>query len=499
MMPRAIPFSRILMALLCGVFISIPFLMTQYPPITDLPQHSAQIRLFLETLGNPSQSAYKIQWLTPYSVSYAVLGGAWALFGPLNAGRMAMLAIVLLWVGSIHGIAWKRDRSGAAACVASVFALNHVINWGFYSFAIGFPAFCLWFALTSERDSSTKPIVRGLTLLVTAFLLYISHVLWFAAGVLWLGLSGLILRRDVRGSVRDLALLLPLFVAIWFWYPLFSHSSMATPALWVSGPLDRLTFSAICDSALGGIRGPTELIVLGAAFAWIGLGLLQHRTNLVELIDWPLLLAGGMFFTLAVVLPDKYMNTIRFGQRWMPPALIMFVLALPSPAVRPLIRRAAAIALVAIFCIFVSKAWLNFEHTELSGLPQALKALPESPRVVGLAFGNKSDFVKGYPFIQMFAYAQALKGGTLNFSFAEWSPCLVVYKKPFVRPWTRGLEWFPQRVQESDLNYFDYALFMGPDELYTKLAHDPRLAPVTTTGRWRLYRIRARQNDLHPK
>lgn len=489
MIVRAVSPSRILMALTCGVLISIPFLVTHYPPITDLPQHSAQIRLFWDTLENPSQSVYKIQWLTPYSLSYTILGGAWALFGPLSAGRMAMLAIVLLWVVGIHGIALKRSRSGAAACVASVFALNHVIYWGFYSFTVGFPVFCLWLVLTSERPSSSQSVVHGITLLGVGLLLYVSHVLWFAAGVLWLGLSGLILHRDIRGLLTATAWLVPLFVAIWFWYPLFSHSTMATPALWVSGPLERLTFSGITDSALGGLRGPVELVALGAVFVWIGLGVLQNRRNIVGVIDWPLLLAGGMFLALAVVLPDKYMNTIRFGQRWMPPALIMLVLASPPPVIRPLIRRAAALVLVGAFCVLVSDAWLNFERKEMSGLSQALEALPESPRLLGLAFIQQSELVKGYPFIQTFAYAQALKGGTLNFSFAEWSPCLVVYNKPFSRPWTGGLEWFPGRVVESDLDHFDYALMMGPDRLHAAWARNPRFTPMTETGRWRLYRI----------
>jgi hypothetical protein len=488
-MPKTLSVSRPVLALLCGVFVSLPFLLTHYPPITDLPQHVAQIRLLLDTIGSPSGSAYTIQWLTPYSLSYLILGGAWAVFGAPYAGRVAMLAIVLLWIAAIHWISLTRSRSAAAASLASVFCLNHIINWGFYSFAIGFPAFCLWFALTSDRPSEPFGARDGIASLAAGLLLYVSHVLWLAAGILWLGLSCLVVRRDLRSYLVAMVSLAPLFVAVWLWYPLFSHSTMATPPLWASGPLDRLTFSAISDSALGGIRGYCEPMALGVTLLWIAAGLFQNRSNLENSVDRSLLLAGAMFFALAVALPDKYMNTIRFGQRWMPPAFILLLLAVPAPAVRPLVRQAAALAVVAVFCVVVSMAWLNFERKDLSGLPQALEALPDRPRVLGLAFDRESDFIKGYPFIQIFAYSQVLKGGSLNFSFAEWPPCLVVHKKPFSRPWTGGLEWFPTRARESDLSYFDYALIQGNNQVHDACARNRRLTPVTKIGRWRLYRI----------
>jgi hypothetical protein len=169
--------------------------------------------------------------------------------------------------------------------------------------------------------------------------------------------------------------------------------------------------------------------------------------------------------------------------------MIMLVLAVPAPVFRPVLRRAVAVVAVAAFCAATSLAWLSFEKKELSGLGKALDALPARSRVLGLAFVQESQFIKGVPFIQIFAYSQALKGGALNFSFAEFSPCLVVYKKPFMRAWTGGMEWFPRRVRESDLDHFDYVLIGADDRLHSAWAGHPRISPVTATGRWRLYRI----------
>lgn len=480
---------RLIVAVLCCVFAAVPFLVTQFPPITDLPQQSAQIRLLLEALHNPDTTPYKIQWFTPYSLSYLVLGGSWGLFGPANAGRMAMLAIVLLWIVAIHLIAYARDRSAASAVLAGAFALNHIAYWGFYSFAIGWPSFLLWFHVTGTSYSREFSAKDALLLLGAGLLLYISHVLWLAAGLIWLVLSGLVLRGDVKGTLLRTAYLIPLLVLVGVWYPQFSASSMSTPALWVSSPLSRLSLSWLSDAALGGIRGLAVPVLFCATVAWIGLAAVQNRHDLKRLVDWEMFLAACMFLVLGLALPDKFMNTIRFGERWMPAAFILMVLAVPAPVIRPAFRRAVALITVASFCLMTSLAWMSFEREDLSGLDDALHALPASPRVLGLDFIRKSEFVRGYPFIQVFAYSQVFKGGMLNFSFAEFSPCLVVYKKPFVRPWTGGLEWYPRRVRSTDLDYFDHALIAATQSQHQFWTKNPRLTPVTLDGRWRLYRI----------
>ncbi|MDQ7781778.1 MAG: hypothetical protein RDU20_02800 [Desulfomonilaceae bacterium] len=489
-------------AVLCCLFIAVPFLVAEFPPITDLPQQAAQIRLFLETLRNPEDAPYRIQWFTPYSLSYLALGASWALFGPERAGRMAMLGIALLWIVAIHLTARHRGRSAAAATLAGLFVLNHIMYWGFYSFAIGWPAFLLWFH-AAETSYGRKASIRDAALLLsTGLLLYVSHVLWFIAGIGWLLVSGLLLHRDLRAAAVRIGYLVPLIAAVAMWYPMFSESTMSTPALWVSTPFSRLTLSWLSDAALGGIRGPAVPVVFCAAWVWIAVGIAQHVSavrvrrgradsaeNHESSMDWNLFAAACMFFGMALILPDKFMNTIRFGERWMPAAMILLVLAAPAPMFRPVLRRAVAAVAVAGLCTVIALTWLSFQKKDLSGLQDALNALPEKPSVLGLSFIQHSEFVTGYPFIQMFAYSQLLKGGTLNFSFAEFSPCLVVYKTQFIPPWTGSLEWYPRRVRSTDLDYFDFALINAVEKEHRFWATQPRLTPVTSDGRWRLYRI----------
>lgn len=479
---------RWILAALCCASAAVPFLLVEFPPITDLPQQSAQIRLFLETLYGQDGGQYTIQWFTPYSLSYLLLGLSWALFGPANAGRMAMLATGLIWAIAIHLVSFRRERPEATAVLGSVFFFNHVVYWGFYSFAIGWPAFLLWFSVTANESREGFSVRDGLILVLVALLLYLSHVLWLIAGLCWLGLYSLVFRQPVGKVARQAACLFPLVIAVIAWYPMFAESSMATPPLWGTGPLERLSYSWLTDAALGGIHGPAEYVIFGCCIGWVGFGMLQNRGSLRSAIDWPMLVMSGMFFAFALFLPDKYMNTIRFAQRWMPVAAIAFVAAMPGPVLKPFTRQAATLVILVAFCLITAGAWHGFQHKELSGLNEALDSLPESPKVLGLSYVQQSEFVKGRPFIQVFAYSQVLKGGALNFSFAQFSPCLVIYKKPFVSPWTNGLEWFPTRATEADLRYFDFVLANGTEAIHRNIEAIPALAPVTSGGRWRLYR-----------
>ncbi|AFM22855.1 hypothetical protein [Desulfomonile tiedjei] len=473
----------------CCIAVIIPFAIVDFPPITDLPQQSAQIRLFLETIHDDGGGPYRIQWFTPYSLSYLLLGGSWMVFGPHDAGRVGMALIGVLWILAFWWVARKRNRPESSAILAGVFFFNHIVYWGFYSFAVGWPIFLLWFQAVSDSDDERLSWKSFATFSTLGLLLYLSHVLWLLAGVAWFVLHGVCIRRSIRTLIHGIAYLGPLVIAVILWYPLLAGSTMATPPLWATDPLSRISFSWLADAALGGLEGNAEAIILVFCLVWLVLSARRTWSEFAAETDAEMLLCAGMFLVFALILPDKFMNTIRFGQRWVPPATILLLGAMPGPRYKPGYLRAAALAVLAGFAIYVASAWFAFERTELTGLRAALENLPQSPKTLGLSFPQKSEIVRGYPFIQMFAYSQVLKGGLLNFSFAEFSPCLVVYKTQFQRSWTGGLEWFPGRLRESDLEWFDHIIVNGPDRVHSLLMSKLPVQPVTKEGTWRLYRI----------
>jgi hypothetical protein len=394
-----------------------------------------------------------------------------------------------LWTIAIHLTAYRRDRSAASATLASLFFFNHIVYWGFYSFALGWPAFLLWIHVTTDKSQAGFSASNTFLWMGVALLLYLSHVLWLVAGVLWFLVHSIVFRRPLRDVIERSAHLAPVIIAVAIWYPRLAQSTMDTPAIWGTFLLSRLSLTWLTDAALGGLKGPAEGIVFGIVLVWLVASVAQHGREIRSRTDRELLLAAAFFFLLVLVLPDKYMNTIRFEQRWMPSAVVMLLLAVPPPRIAPLFRQGVALVTAVAFCLAVSVVWMTFERTELSGLRTALEALPEHPRVLGLSFIPESEYIEGRPFIQTFAYSQVLKGGGLNFTFAEFPSCLVVYKKPKQPPWTVGLEWFPERAKPSDLNYFDFVLINGDDNVHGLTEKQPRLRPETRQGRWRLYGI----------
>jgi len=443
----------------------------------------------METVQDPAGSPYKIQWLTPYSLVYALLGGCWALFGPMNAGRAAMLVIGILWITAIHLTAYHRNRPSAGAVLASMFFFSHLLYWGFYSFVLGLPAFLVWFHVSGRTPSREFSLREAAVWLGAGLLLYFTHVLWFLAGVAWLLIRSAVLRVPVRSALLRLSYVLPVLVLVGIWLPLFSGSAMAGRAMWWTIPPVRLFTSWLPDAALGGLRGPVEYVFLCVVGGWILLAVWQNRKDLGTAVDRELLLAAIMFFLFAVLLPGKFMTTIRFAQRWAPVGMIMLILAMPVPRIKPYLAQVAALIVVGTFCAVTCATWIVFEQKEMSGLEDALQALPERQRVIGLDMVGRSELIESRPFIQVFAYAQVLRGGRLNFSFAEFVPSLTVYKEPFKTPWTHGLEWYPHRVKKKDLKYFDYALINGSRRIHDISGSMGLLVPVTHTGRWRLYRV----------
>ncbi len=478
--------------------VALPFAAVDLVPSTDLPQHLGQLRLLGQAWANP-EGPLEIQWWTPYGLVYGLLAIPWALLPPLAAGRVGVLLLVLLQAAAVHWVAAKYDRpiSGAVLAVGLIF--HSQFYWGFLNFIFGWLLFLVWFVLTRRRAEEEPGGWRTAALfLAAAALLYLSHALWFAFGVVWLAVEALISRRSLRDVAWRAAGLAPIVAAAGVWFLFLRSTSFASPPSWIVNPLERLSPGLFSLAALGGIRHAIDPLYVFGVLAWVLVAVIAHRKSRAFGCDPHFAALAVLCFGLYLFLPDKYTNTIRFSTRWLPFALTAALLAVDRPPLRRPLRRVVATVLLTTLMVVSCAYWLRFERTELAGLPRALEALPEAPRVVGLNYLDKSELVRGQPFIQTFAWAHALRGGELNFSFGDFAPSLVVYEDSRVVRWTWGLEWFPKRVRRSDFAHFDFALVSGDDEVHERMALLPELEPVTSDGLWRLYSIEGATPDPAP-
>lgn len=471
-----------------SVLLAVPFFFATFTPATDLPQHLGQVYLLGEALrGNAPELA--INWIAPGNLAYLLLGLCAWLFPPLLSAKIAMVALVVMWNAGMFMIAWHRRRPVEAAILLAPLAYGLALYWGFVQFMIGWLFFAMWLIHT------TKPVnVRnGIVSVVLLALLYASHALWFLIGVLWLAVHALVDWRGWRAFIVRLSVVIPVGVLAFVWYPTLAEArkiaGFNVAPQWSTFPWTRLAPAHVIDSMFGGVKGALEPVMGIAIVLWIILALYTNRGRMKWRLDGLLLVCALMLMAIVFFAPDRYMNTIMFARRWFPCALILLVLAMPAPPGKRHFAQIAAVGIVLLFAVRTAGVWREFNKTELSGLQASLEALPRNQRVLGLSFPKRSDVIKGYPLLQTFAYAQACRGGRLNFSFAEHSSGIVRYEPPLAPEWTPNLEWEPERVTVDDFAWFDYALVNGEDTIHAQFARSDLIKPVTGEGRWRLYQV----------
>jgi hypothetical protein len=474
------------------VAISFPFLLVKFVPAIDLPQQLAQVRLFLETLGGAHRGTLVIRWL-PNTLVYLVILVAWELFAPILAGKIAMLALALAWSGSSFALARGRGRPVEGAAIAALLVFNLNFYWGLMNFLIGWPCFVAWLILILKGEGEV-PAARDLLLLSgCAVLLFLAHALWFLAG------AGILLVFDLKGRVpvrvaaRHLIAIAPIIIFSAFWFPqrsaVLAASGVDMRAFWgPCWPWKRHALLFLSDTLFGEIRGPATIIGAAGIIIWIAASVATQARSLATAVDRKLALTGALFLAFALVAPCSYAESAFFGARWVPVAATLLVLALPAPKMPRVLILSFPLLLVICFGFVTGRAWMTFDRQDLSGLREALRALPEQPRVLGLDFIKQSVVLKDRPFLQIFAYAQALHGGEVNFSFAETQGQIVGYSKPRRITWTRELQWYPELVSFDDFQKFDFALVNASEAQHRALQYEGVVTPLTSTGRWRAYR-----------
>jgi hypothetical protein len=129
--------------LFCCLCVSVPILVVAFPPITDLPQHVAQVRLLTEALSNES-SPYEVQWLTPYDLVYVLFGCGWWLFSPQASGIVGTVLLGLFWVSSLFYYGRRVAPTPLSTALAATFFFSHLLYWGFFAFILGWGVFFIW-------------------------------------------------------------------------------------------------------------------------------------------------------------------------------------------------------------------------------------------------------------------------------------------------------------------------------------------------------------------
>jgi hypothetical protein len=256
-------------------------------------------------------------------------------------------------------------------------------------------------------------------------------------------------------------------------------------------PFQRAELEYFANAALGRLEGGLESTFITVLAVWIVVVIVTRWRNLESETDKPLLVAAVALILAYWMLPWNYMNTIFFSQRWLPCGLTLLLLALPAPGVPRLYGITGGITLTLIFSLATIKAWRDWEGEQMRGFLEAIGTIDKEDRVFAVDMLGGSLYIKGWPGLQLGAYAQALRGCDTNFSFAEHHSGIVQYRaQPPINP-VRQLIWSPYTLRAEHLPGFNKVLINADADVHKLFRRRLSLEPLDNGAEtWRLYRIR---------
>jgi len=488
--------ERLLVGALVAAFVLAPIAVAAHPPVLDLPQQAAQIRLFARALAEPG-GALEIDWSGPNRLSYPLVALGLALGGAGLGPRIALALCAFAFVAAIFLLARKLGRPREHALLATLFLTAHVYYGGFLGFLVGALAMALWLVLLAaprEEVEREAPLRTALRFLGVGLLLYFGHVLYLlVAGLLLVVVGGR--ERSLRRLVIGLTALAPFVLATALWYAGLTDTRWDSTFRYDTGLLQRLTIPEFWSTwTLGGLRGSWEAVIELAVLAWTLFCLRPSNPRRGERDRW----LGRVALVLALfayLAPDAIGDTVLFNRRWAIWAAAAFLLSLPPSGLGRRVSLAIPALLLVAHGAVTTLAWRGFERDEMGGFDEALAAVPDGARLLELDFARRSPRFWLEPFFQMGAYAQLDRDVTLAYSFASAPSSLVRFAdpSPWPFPWTQGLEHHPDRLVPADLDHFDHLLLHAPPEAQAEIAaRTRRLEEIAGRGAWRLYRVTLR-------
>jgi hypothetical protein len=467
----------------------LPFWVTSIIPATDLPQHLAQMHLLDRTLAGIEPDLRVTPWYYPNTLVCWLLYLFWQIADPIAAGRLIMSTLAGAWLGATWLMCRAHGRPLGSWFIATPLVFNFLFAWGLLNFLVGWPLFCLFVSIAGRNQQQHRALKLGFT----SLLLYFAHALWFAMASAWFLALLAASHRENKQAVKSAAALLPGWFLASIWYPGLAASRQAsgvgTGLTWGRMPIERLDFSDITNATLGATYSELETIFVAISFCWIVVAIATQWKTIDEKSDKPILLAAITLLLAYWMFPSVYMNTIFFNDRWLPCGMTMLALALPAPVIRRKYLIAFGACTLIAFSATTIVQWREWESEQLDGFMETLVEINASDRVLAINLIDGGDGVKGRPGLQLFAYAQALKGADIFFTFTEHYSGAVQFKVPPPPNTARQLVWAPISVTQSQASGFSKIIINTNDTLHTHFMRRLKLEQIgTSQTTWRIYR-----------
>jgi hypothetical protein len=456
----------------------------KYLPMTDLPQHAAQVSIWqhLSDARFGFARQFELHWSSPYLVGYVLTRGLAGLFGVGVALKIVITAAVLAFPLALDRLLAAAGGDRRLAIVGFPLAFGFVFYWGFLNFLVALPLGVLF--LAHAYRYADRPSVGGAVILaVSAVGLYVCHVLVMALTVACAGLVIVGRAGSFRAAaLRALPLLAPVpFAIVWMARMQSGEELVHIPMVWRIG---WKRFVELPGTILGHRDDVAAAIVALLFLVALALAGLRPRKGFAS---WA---PGALGLAAFLIAPYRAFGTFHIYPRFAV-FVVPLMLAGATPPSSPQPGRRGRILLTALAVAWLGVLTFRF-HTFDADARQfdiLKERMAPNRRVLALMFDPTSNGLPGAPFLHFPAWYQAEKGGVLGFSFATFFPELARYQPGAAPQMSPGLEWFPQLFDWSIDGDYDYFVIRSAEDVGPRLFARATVPVVleTRVGAWWLY------------
>ncbi|MCY1282512.1 hypothetical protein D9M68_350940 [compost metagenome] len=412
------------------------FWLAPHPPMSDLPQHAAQVATLHDLLlgRSPWDQLVRINLFTPYLLAY---GLATALSFLMTVDAALKLVLTLSFYGFVATYVALRERFQADErldwlCIPGFFGFAY--EYGFFSYLVAAPI-GMAFLLTALDFAERPCLRRGAVLLLADIAVFFSHGLLFVF-VSVIGGVFLLVRNyaDWSRIVRSVWPYLTL-VALCGAYALSHRDVDLAPmypfkVVWQINPLIRALSATVHPWGIAPKLWmvPATILVLATPFC---MGARWNRRGMAYV---PLAIVALVWFCVPLFAINTYFLFNRFALFIFPFYALNFRSAERGDKTRGDVRRRAALtqfALGAVCVAFLGMQGLRVMRfaVESADFETVSAAVEPAQRALNVVFSKSSPAADNPVVYENFAlWYQADHRGLVDFNAAWFPPQIVRYR-----------------------------------------------------------------------
>lgn len=409
---------------------SLPFWLTEYVPLVDLPFHVARTHLVLEHLQDPAISSIYYLDLSPIPNLGVDLLMA-ALLGLLDVKLAVPTILTLILIMFAVGVrktlrALTGDEYNSVILLAPFLIFNSMFIYGFVNYTLGLGLFFWSWGYWYEHRSGFSPLqfVRFAALAIACYFAHLSSYVFLLVAVV---LSLLFDRTSGRREVK-------LLTAV----PVFMPIAIFIAFMRGSGSNSGMEFASIGEKIITSLALVTSYDITYDAFNLMLIGLIALSALIVaKRREWRSEgLVLGISFFIAFLLSPKVLFTSYAADARLVPVFVVFLIGSVSLV---LSRRWSTVLGIAILSVyFVRTIFITYHWSQLSDRMEShaevMDRLPDSSRVLPLFIGEEVyDKKLERPMEHVLSYGIISKGLMTASFIAKPGQQPIVYKQQPLR------------------------------------------------------------------